>query len=305
MFSIKKYISYVFILLVSSCSTKKNALQIALASENPKIKTVMNNPEPHEIQIIYTEILRDKEGKVSFKDFSYNLNSKNYFYPASTVKFPIAVLALEKLNTIPNTDLNTTYTIEGSAEKLQFSEEITKVFAVSDNVASTNLLDFLGFDYVNLKLKEKGLYPFILSHRLSGTDATNPEFPAITLYKSDNTLVNIPSKRNQIPEVLSLNGIQKGNAYRDSKNKLINEPFDFSKKNYYPLETLHNTLKRIVFPEVFKKEERFIISEKDRQFILYSMQNLPKNAGFDPNEFFDGYCKFLCLVIQKKIFLPQ
>lgn len=292
MFSIKKYISYVFILLVSSCSTKKNALQIALASENPKIKTVMNNPEPHEIQIIYTEILRDKEGKVSFKDFSYNLNSKNYFYPASTVKFPIAVLALEKLNTIPNTDLNTTYTIEGSAEKLQFSEEISKVFAVSDNVASTNLLDFLGFDYVNLKMKEKGLYPFSLSHRLSGTYPTNPEFPAITLYKSDNTVVNIPSKRNQIPEALSLNGIQKGNSYRDSKNKLINEPFDFSKKNYYPLETLHNTLKRIVFPEVFKKEERFTISEKDRQFILYSMQNLPKNAGFDPNEFFDGYCKF-------------
>jgi hypothetical protein len=51
-------------------------------------------------------------------------------------------------------------------------------------------------------------------------------------------------------------------------------------------------LKRIVFPEVFKKRERFNLTEKNREFILFSMQNLPKNAGYDPIKYYDGYCKF-------------
>jgi alkyl hydroperoxide reductase subunit AhpC len=51
-------------------------------------------------------------------------------------------------------------------------------------------------------------------------------------------------------------------------------------------------MKRIVFPEVFKESERFHLTEKDREFILFSMQNLPKNAGYDPEKYQDGYCKF-------------
>ena len=32
-----------------------------------------------------------------FKEFSYQENPKRYFYPASTVKLPVAILALEKI----------------------------------------------------------------------------------------------------------------------------------------------------------------------------------------------------------------
>ena len=252
----------------------------------------MDDPKQYEIQIIYTQILRDKKGRVSFKDYTYNLDATNYFCPASTVKFPIAVLALEKLNTIPNTSVNTEFTIAGNPNKIKFSEEISKVFAVSDNVASTKLLEFIGFDYVNQKMKDKGLFPFRLSHRLSAPDSSNPLMKSTTVFKDDNTIEVFPSKLNQTPVALDLNGIKKGIGYLDAEDKLVNEPFDFSKKNYYPLETLHNTLKRIVFPEAFKEKERFKITEKDREFILFSMQNLPKNAGYDPNEYYDGYCKF-------------
>jgi hypothetical protein len=51
-------------------------------------------------------------------------------------------------------------------------------------------------------------------------------------------------------------------------------------------------MKRIMFPEAFKESERFKLTEKDREFILFSMQNLPKNAGYNPTEYYDGYCKF-------------
>jgi len=283
-------ISLIFMELGCS-STKKNILQVSLASDNPKIKNVMSNPKDFELQVIYTQIIRDKNNKVGFKDFTYNLNAENYFYPASTVKFPMAILALEKLNTIDNTSKDTQYTIEGKPEKLLFSEEISKVFAVSDNEASTNLLEFIGFDYLNDSMDAKGLTPFRVSHRLSAPNATDPTSKSIVLYNDDAILVNLPAINNKPSIPLELNKLKKGIGYM-KEDKLVNEPFDFSKKNYYPLETLHNTMKRIVFPEAFKASERFDLTEKDREFILFSMQNVPKSAGYDSKEFYDGYCKF-------------
>ena len=288
----RSFIIITLIFLEFGCSaTKKNILQETLASDNPKIKNVMSNPEAFELQIIYTQILRDKNSKVSFKDFTYRLNAENYFYPASTVKFPIAILALEKLNTIDNTSKDTQYVIQGQSEKLRFSEEITKVFTVSSNEASNNLFEFIGFDYLNDNMKAKGLSPFRVSNRVSAPDAGNPITKPIILYKEDNTIVNLPEIHNKPSVPLQLNNLKKGIGYM-KEDKLINEPFDFSNKNYYPLETLHNTMKRIVFPEAFKESERFNLTEKDREFILFSMQNLPKNAGYNPTEYYDGYCKF-------------
>jgi len=291
----KVYRSLILITLIFmefGCSTtKKNILQETLSSDNPKIKTVMSTPEVFELQIIYTQILRDKNNKVSLKDFTYHLDSNNYFYPASTVKFPIAILALEKLNTIDKTSKDIQYTIEGQQDKIRFSEEITKVFAVSSNEASTNLLEFIGFDYLNESMKTKDLTPFRVSHRLSSPNASEPKSKSITLYKEDNSVVILPEKRNNSSIPLTVNKLKKGIGFMKD-DVLVNEPFDFSNKNYYPLETLHNTMKRIVFPEAFKESERFNLTEKDREFILFSMQNLPKNAGYDPIEYYDGYCKF-------------
>lgn len=285
------FILIALVFLEFGCSTKKNILQETLASDNPKIKNVMSNPEAFELQIIYTQIIRDKNNKVSFKDFTYHLNAKNYFYPASTIKFPIAILALEKLNTIENTSKDTQYTIEGNPDTLQFSKEISKVFAVSDNEASTNLLEFLGFDSVNESMKAKGLHPFRLSHRVSGSDPRSLATKPILLYTNDGSTVKIPSVLSKPSIPLNLNNIKKGIGYMKN-DSLVKGSFDFSTKNYYPLETLQNTMKRIVFPEAFKESERFKLTEKDREFILFSMQNLPKNAGYDPVKYYDGYCKF-------------
>lgn len=285
------FISIVFFIV--GCSTlKKNILEETLSSKNESIKRVMDNPTQFELQIIYTQIIRNQHNEVKFKDYTYNLNAKNYFYPASTIKFPIAILALEKLNTIQNTSMNSEFSIEGKSDKNKFTEEISKIFAVSDNDASNNLLEFIGFDYLNKSMHSKGLKPFRISHRLSTPDSGNPITKSVTLYNDDNSILTLPSvlsKKDNKP--LRLNKIKKGIGYMNDE-KLVQIPFDFSKKNYYPLETLHNTLKRIVFPEAFKKRERFNLTKKDREFILFSMQNLPKNAGYDPTKYYDGYCKF-------------
>jgi hypothetical protein len=280
-----------FLCLTATAVQSQNLLLDALKSDNEKIKRVMNNVNDYELQVIYTQISRDKDNKPTFKDDSFQLDKNNYFYPASTVKFPIAVMALEKLNKIPNTSLKSQFIIEGDSIPYRFSEEITKIFAVSDNEASNRLMEFIGFDYLNRRMNDKGIIPFRVNHRVATSNSGSKTIKAITLLKEDQTKAIFPSYIDKKQDSLLVNRLKKGIGYLQN-DTLVKEPFDFSEKNYYPLESLHNTLKRIIFPNNFKKKERFQITEKDREFILYSMQNLPKNAGYDPKEYYDGYCKF-------------
>lgn len=273
-------------------SLQNNPLEQVLKSKSGIIHQVMQNPDEYEVQIIYTQIRRDKNGKVKFNDFKHQVNAKKYFYPASTVKFPIAVLALEKRNTIPHTSIHSEFSIGDSATKWRFSEEISKLFAVSDNEASNHLFEFIGFDYLNNRMEKIGLSPFRVTHRLSVANSGSRKTLPITLYRDDASSILLPSLTANTFEPLKIKGIKKGLGYLE-EDKIINAPFDFSKKNYYPLETLHTTLKKIAFPENFKEKERFLLSQKDREFIFFSMQNLPRNAGYDPTEYYDGYCKFL------------
>lgn len=290
-----------FILMVSfffsSCIVSKkmpddNPIDSVLKSDNPKIKAVMDNVDEHELQILYTQIIRGENGEISFKEYQYNVNSNNYFYPASTVKFPIAVLALEKLNSITTNSENINFSFNKNSTTINFQKEISKLFALSDNEASNNLMEFIGFDYLNSKMHDKGLSPFSVSHRLSVADSSNKTTSAIYLFKGDSLIAELPSLTGKKLKNLRLNSIKKGVGYLENDVQ-VTGAFDFSAKNYYPLTTLHNTLKRLLFPEAYKINDRFNLNDKDRQFILSSMHKLPREQGFDSKEFYDSYCKFL------------
>ena len=67
---------------------------------------------------------------------------------------------------------------------------------------------------------------------------------------------------------------------------------DFSKKNYLPVTALHQIMKRLFFPGLYSKSEQFHLSEEDRLFIINIMKILPKEAGYDANEYYDSYVKF-------------
>lgn len=140
-------------------------------------------------------------------------------------------------------------------------------------------------------MKEKGLVPFSLNHRLSSTNSSNKITSSILLYKNDNLIAELPSLKGKNVKALHLNSTKKGIGYLEN-DSIVEVAFDFSAKNYYPLETLHSTLKRLLFPQEFKLNERFNLNETDRQFILSSMYQLPREQGFDAKEFYDSYCKF-------------
>src|SRR6201992_3271884 len=59
---------------------------------------ILNHPTRNEVQILYTQIDRDENNIPHFRSYGYRLNANHYFYPASTVKLPTSIFALEKLN---------------------------------------------------------------------------------------------------------------------------------------------------------------------------------------------------------------
>ncbi|MGZ0015857.1 serine hydrolase [Yeosuana sp. AK3] len=289
---------FITLLFTLSCNYKsENPILEVLSSTNLKIKTVVDHIQNHEVQILLTEIERNGDF-VSFKDYSYQVNDSNYFYPASTVKFPIVILALEKMNTNSLINRNTVFNMEGDTVKTTFSDDIKKIFAVSDNEAYNRLFEYLGKDDINAKLSERGINARI-SHRLSVPNSDVTTTKPLAFYDHDSIIFKTDSIINKPIEPLQLHHTIKGKGYMVN-DSLVTNPMDFTLKNYLPITSLHNIMKQLMFPELYPYEKQFHISTDDRDFLIKTMNILPQEAGYTSNEYYESYVKFLVFGDTKK-----
>jgi len=174
---------------------------------------------------------------------------------------------------------------------LIFTKLIEKIFAVSDNQAYNRLFEFLGQDFINDELSITPFGPVRISHRLSTPNADEITTVPLIAYQNDSTTISLPNTINTSAYSLEMTDIQKGVGYIDG-DSLIQEAFDFSLKNYYPIETQHQLLKTVMFPEKYQLNEKIDLTEEQLAFIHTAMSTLPKNAGYNAETFYDSYCKF-------------
>ncbi|WP_432712647.1 serine hydrolase, partial [Pedobacter sp.] len=145
--------------------------------------TIINHPQKHQVQIRYTQVIRDKNNKPSFKTYSYNLDDHHYFYPASTVKLAAVIFALEKVNELKIKGLNANSTMitdsnfigQTKVDKDLTAENglpsighyIKKILLTSDNDAFNRLFEFIGRAELNAKLTKYGLNNSRILNRLA------------------------------------------------------------------------------------------------------------------------------------------
>ncbi|SEC09253.1 Beta-lactamase enzyme family protein [Maribacter dokdonensis] len=288
----KHCLLFICCFILVSCTAEQqnpNFLETALATKDISIKRVMDSIEKYQVQIRYTQIDR-RNDSVLFTDYDFQVSDSVYFYPASTVKFPTAVLAMEKINQTDTLTINTKYYIEGDTIESTVADDVNEIFAVSDNLANNRLIEFLGFETINQSLKNKGIAPVRLSHRL-GFHSEDLRTKPIIIYLNDSTTGITQPILNKTPKPLALFEIEKGKGYYEN-DEYINEPFSFKQKNYYPLSAQHNLLKRIIFPENFTLNEQFHLNKEQRDHLLNAMHTVPKEMGYDKKEYYDSYCKF-------------
>jgi len=263
-------------------------------------------------QIIYTTIDRSPDGTPSFTDHGYDLHPDEYYYPASTVKLPIAALALQKLHelNIPGVDMNTTMITgaEGDTQTKVYNDPSTmdgrpciagyirKILLVSDNDAFNRLYEFLGQEYINNTLHRMGYPDVQIIHRLElslSEEQNRHTNPIRFVDTSGQTLYLQPAKESRLVYATRNTMLGKGYMRNDS---LIPAPFNFSKKNRLPLQDLHSILRSIVFPEATAKRKRFSLDERDYLLLHRYMSMYPRESSFpelDSATYNDTYVKFL------------
>jgi hypothetical protein len=293
--------------------SSKKLIQKILKKHPDKFREILENPEKYRVQILYTQIDRDAHNQPGFTSYAYRLNPQEYFYPASTIKLPTALVALEKLNALNIDGLNkftplqidSAYSGQSAVRTDSTSENqlpsvahyIKKVLLVSDNDAHNRLYEFVGQQQLNEALHRKGFEDVRLVHRLSiflrpdENAHTNP----FTFYEGENILYRQPLVKNPVSVPSRLNTVMLGKAHYLG-DSLVNGPMDFSGKNYISVDNLQGILKAVLFPEAVPEQQRFNLTPDDYAFVYRYMSMLPRESDYpryDPAEYPDSYVKFL------------
>ena len=289
-------------------------LQQMLESHPDLFNAILKHPAKHEVQILYTQIDRDQRNGIHFHSYSYRLNARHYFYPASTVKLPTVIFALEKMNRLQipgltvDTDMLTDSSFEGETTrwsdstaangKPSLGQYIRKILLVSDNDAYNRLYEFVGRAELNAKLKKDGLTGTRIISRLAiGDSGVHARHTNQIRFVRDSQLVYLkPTAVDTADYPMFLENFKQGKAYLNDKNQLIPEPFDFSTKNVYPLADQQEVLKRLIFPDQYDSLHRFALTAGQYRFIYRYMSMYPTESSspaYGPPAFYPAYCKFL------------
>ncbi|MBL7825832.1 MAG: serine hydrolase [Saprospiraceae bacterium] len=290
-----------------------NPLEKALAAHATDFDSILSRPDVYEVQIIYTQINRDVNNQPHFKTWHWNADSSRYFYPASMVKMPLALLALEKINNLqkqfPRLNRETPYMLDSLRPfqqryvkdpgapngKPSIAHDVRQIFAVSDNLAYNHLFEFLGRDYINQTLREKGYLNTGIVHRFNYPGRDNRYSSPITFYESSTGIYQQGERFEEKVWQNPQQHTQKGKGFYNSADSLILLPFDMSKKNWFALSDMDRMLKAVLFPEAIPAQQRFNLSTDDYQFLRHYMGIFPRECDYpkyDTTEYYDGYVKF-------------
>jgi hypothetical protein len=276
-----------------------------------KFDSVLNNRTQWNVQFIYTRIDRNAGNKPNLTHFYFNVNPESYYYPASTVKLPVALLALQKLNelAIPGLDKNTTMITEAAGDgqtavyndpttvdgRPTIAQYIKKIFLVSDNDAFNRLYEFLGQEYINNSLHKKGYDSSQILHRLQLplTEEQNRRTNPVAFYNPNGRLVY--KKQEQYSKlVYQKRDTKMGKGFMKA-DSLVSEPFDFSRRNRLNIADLHSILTSVIFPASVSEKQRFNLTTEDYRFVRKYMSMKPGESTspeYD-SSYPDAYSKFL------------
>ena len=291
-------------IILFGCSLETNPIKSSFR-KNDFLKEIIKEKEDYEIQILLTKI-DQYNSKVDFQEYKYQLDDNKYFYPASTIKLPIVVLTLKKINELRSkgseitlkSKITLNYKDDYSELVIRdsitsFQNLIADVFLVSDNSASNILIDFIGYNYFNHEMENAGFDKTYLNHKFNPDPYVNSTWQISDL---DNNLI---SSLNDDQKIIKADdktiGLEKGER-RYFKGEILDESLNFSEKNRSSITDMHNLIKYIFYPEIFDSTNTFNLNVEDYDFLRYWMSRFTyEDIGekfIGDEKFFETYNKF-------------
>ena len=291
-------------IILFGCSLETNPIKSSFR-KNDFLKEIIKEKEDYEIQILLTKI-DQYNSKVDFQEYKYQLDDNKYFYPASTIKLPIVVLTLKKINELRSKGSEITLkskivlNYKDDYSELVIRDSITSfqnliadVFLVSDNSASNILIDFIGYNYFNHEMENAGFDKTYLNHKFNPDPYVNSTWQISDLY--NNIISSINDNQKIIKADEKTNGLEKGER-RYFKGEILDESLNFSEKNRSSITDMHNLIKYIFYPEIFDSTNTFNLNVEDYDFLRYWMSRFTyEDIGekfIGDEKFFETYNKF-------------
>lgn len=295
----------------SQTKTDKWLQQLLQKNASPLLTHILNTHDSFHYQIIYTQINRNKNNEPHFKNFYLRVDTNEYFNPASTVKLPTVLIALEKLNELhmEGLDMNTpmftdssrageerVWTDSTAANGLpSIAQYIKRIFLISDNDAYNRLYEFDGQQTLNEKLWQKDYTGTRITRRFAQMNEEQNRYTnAIRFMKHDSLIYFQPEAYSNIYFDFSKKHFV-GNGYIDNDNKLVMQPKDFTTHNLFPLEDMQRMLQAVLFPESVASQQRFNLTDEQYKFLYKYMSQYPSETlhpKYDTTEYFNSYTKF-------------
>ena len=300
----KQLVCLLLTIILFGCSLETNPIKSSLR-KNDFLKEIIKDKEDYEIQVLLTKI-DQYNSQVDFQEYKYQLDDNKYFYPASTIKLPIVVLTLKKINELRSkgseitlkSKITLNYKDDYSELVIRdsitsFQNLIADVFLVSDNSASNILIDFIGYNYFNHEMENAGFDKTYLNHKFNPDPYVNYTWQISDL--DNNIISSIDDNQKIIKADEKTNGLEKGER-RYFKGEILDESLNFSEKNRSSITDMHNLIKYIFYPEIFDSTITFNLNVEDYDFLRYWMSRFTyEDIGekfIEDENFFETYNKF-------------
>ncbi|HWB62469.1 MAG TPA: serine hydrolase [Chitinophagales bacterium] len=301
----------VFAALAQGEEEEQNILTDIFNQQPEQFDSILKNKEDYRLQIIYTQVDRDRKGRPHFTTYSLD-TGKYYYYCASMIKLLEIPVAMEKIDGLAEKYGISIYDSMavsgepcGDASEAAYrtwsdlntpAQMIKEMLLVSNNHAFNPLYDFLTQRYFNQRAHELGYNSAIITNRFAACDSfQNRINSAVSFYNRSTGQLKFlqPSSINpNEPKVTDMNTVV-GKGFWNGNS--LDPPKDFCFNNYISLGDLHRLLIRLIFPGTQTKEDHFKLQSADYDFIHKYMGMYPRECArpvYDTVAFHDVFVKF-------------
>ncbi len=282
-----KWTLSLFIVLLVSCShsqseqedTSVESEELSMLDSLGLDMEVARNPK-YRFQFVATSF---KEGKIA-KSVSYGTDQ--YYYPASLVKVPTALVFLEimKERNIPMDSYPVFDTVNacGSTKfvdicndhHVSFEQMLKELLVVSDNHFYNALFHIITPEQLNARLKAKGFEGIKIYRAFTGCDPVDQlrTYP----FKIEGSTIGGASYHQSSSEMDStvLNAEYEytedrlfGSKHENSEGEIVDGPYDLNYQIEIPLDQMHQIMLAFMYPNLVQESQRWNITSKERAYL--------------------------------------
>jgi hypothetical protein len=271
-------------------ATQDALMDKLLGGGSAVLKSVVATPEQYRFEVLYALV---REGaKPTLERHAYRADAE-YFFPASSMKVPIALATYDRLAMLRNgaTPPLTRdaplriHPASGGADPYvtTLARETWRALIVSDNFSANRLLELVGHREVHETLWSLGLSSArVRTGFATGSDILPAEVSppielgtqAIAARRSDLVLPPTDAKGLAVGIATIVDG------------RRVDGPLSFAEKNAMRLRDLQDTLVRIMRPDLLPPKPADAASKEDLAYLRQALGTLPSESGlvgFDRN----------------------